>query len=128
MRSISDLLFDKARRDLDVALLTREQDAQIYADQILYLCHQAAEKAMKAALIAHAEVPHKTHDLRSLLGRLQVHDPAWNSHTDAVGLLNSRGHVVRYLESLSDAEMVEQAIKSAKEILERAEPKVREAG
>jgi len=125
MRSIADLLFDKARRDLDMARLGYAQDAQQYADQILYLCHQAAEKAMKAALVAYAEVPFKTHDLRLLIVHLKVHDPEWSSHQDSAELLNTKGHVARYQESFSDAELSEHAILAASEILQRAELKVR---
>ena len=65
----------KARHDLSAAglLLVREE----LADVVCFHAQQAAEKALKAALVAAGRQPLRTHDLPRLLDELVVVDERW---------------------------------------------------
>ena len=64
----------------DVLLQDRSPAA---ARQAAELAHQAAEKALKSVLVFLREAPPKTHDLKSLLGRIPTD---WRVHAAGAGL------------------------------------------
>lgn len=56
----------KASSDLRFAIASVEEFDEFHA-QICILCHDAAEKYLKALLVAHGQNPQRTHDLVTLL-------------------------------------------------------------
>jgi len=67
----------KARRDLEVARrLAPDSD---FKDVVCFHAQQAAEKALKAAMLALGLEALRTHDLDLLLASLEETDPGWKA-------------------------------------------------
>ena len=84
----------KADKDLKLA---QDNAADPYHyDSVAYHCQQAAEKYIKAALVAHgARYPH-THGLRALLDELNTQQPVSEEQYAAAAFLNPFSVLTRY--------------------------------
>jgi HEPN domain-containing protein len=83
----------KVESDLDAARVLVESD---HPDVAVYLCQQAAEKALKALLTYHAIEFEKTHDLTRLLDEGTQVDTSLDSLREAARGLSPYATLYRY--------------------------------
>jgi HEPN domain-containing protein len=69
-------------------------------DTVCFHAQQAAEKSLKALLVARGEVPPRTHDLTGLLNRAIPYEPSLSSLAADATMLTSYAVEVRYPDSL----------------------------
>lgn len=77
----------KADEDYQYAKASLDEGLTFY-DQICFHFHQAAEKYLKAYIVAKELEFRKIHDLTKLLQICEAHDNAFKNLTDAVNELN----------------------------------------
>ena len=65
-------------------------------DTVCYHAQQAAEKSLKAFLVAHGTLPPRVHDLEELLSLCKDFDPSLDVLAGDCGLLTDYGVEVRY--------------------------------
>ncbi|MBI5685273.1 MAG: HEPN domain-containing protein [Verrucomicrobia bacterium] len=65
-------------------------------DTVCYHAQQAAEKMLKAFLVAHGVLPPRVHDLEELLSLCKDFDPSLDEFAGDCGLLTDYGVEVRY--------------------------------
>jgi HEPN domain-containing protein len=85
----------KAQEDLDVAKHLMSPEVA-YPNAAAFHCQQAAEKLMKAVLVAHQVAFPKTHDLEELLRLVTTVDESLASALDDIGELNPYSVEYRY--------------------------------
>jgi HEPN domain-containing protein len=69
-------------------------------DTVCFHAQQAAEKSLKALLVARGEVPPRTHDLTGLLTRALVYEPSLASLAADATMLTAYAVEVRYPDTL----------------------------
>lgn len=89
-----------AKAEADYRVATRELavlDESSY-DSVFYHCQQCVEKYLKALLVAHQQLPPRTHDLLQLVGALLPYYPDWKAWLEEDGLyeLNQGSAEIRY--------------------------------
>jgi len=94
-------------------------------DQIGFFCQQAAEKYLKAFLLAVGQSPPRTHDVDVLLEMCAVEDPAFERLRPMVGGLTEFAVVFRYPGEWSDMAAASQALIKAREIQTLVRKKLR---
>lgn len=77
----------KADNDLGFARAGFAAFDEFYS-QMCILCHDAAEKYLKAYLVFSKKVPPRTHDLELLLGRCEKIARGFEAHLDECKILN----------------------------------------
>lgn len=92
---------EKSRRDLASAVRLLEGDPP-YPDTALYHCQQAAEKALKGFLAAHARPLRRVHDLMVLLDECSAIDPSFTPLAEAAATLTPYGTIFRYPGRMSE--------------------------
>ena len=92
---------DKSRRDLASAVRLLDGDPP-FPDTALYHCQQAAEKALKGFLAAHARPLRRMHDLMVLLDECSAIEPSFNLLAEAAATLTPYGTIFRYPGSMSE--------------------------
>ena len=85
----------KASHDLAAAQSLAEPERAIL-DVAIYLCQQAAEKALKGFLVFHDRRPPRTHDLRSLIAAAAEIDQCFSAWNDAAERLTPYATLYRY--------------------------------
>jgi HEPN domain-containing protein len=113
---------DKAERDLRMAKLAMS-DTVPMPDQACFHAHQAAEKGLKALLVASdLDVP-RSHNLVYLLGQLEPLYPALRDHQEQASLLTAYGVSPRYPSWLAEetVEEANEAIDAAESLLAQLE-------
>jgi len=106
----------KAQRDL-AAARKLANDPDPYLDTAIYHCQQAAEKAIKAALVLYDQPFEKTHDIRSLILLAITFENKFSDWLDVGGLLTPYATEFRYPgESLEPSpEEFQHALKSSED-------------
>jgi HEPN domain-containing protein len=85
----------KASRDLGSARKLAG-GADPYLDVAIYLCQQAAEKAVKGLLVYHDQPFKKTHDIGALVSLATRHEPRISAWQDAATRLTPYATEFRY--------------------------------
>ena len=85
----------KAHHDLDAAEYLLRRNPPL-ADVSVYHCQQAAEKALKAYLVAMDTPFAKTHDLTELVATAEFLDPVFNRLAEAAAILTPYATAFRY--------------------------------
>jgi HEPN domain-containing protein len=104
----------KASHDLAAAQSLAEPERAIL-DVAIYLCQQAAEKALKGYLVFHDRRPPRTHDLRSLIAAAAEIDQCFSAWNDAAERLTPYATLYRYPGELvaPDLDQVIEALRDA---------------
>lgn len=118
--------FGKARNDL----LDADNNlaaAEVPADTVCFHCQQAAEKLLKAFLVARSTRPPRTHDLMDLYTRVLALEPGIKEHREWLVLLQPYAIDIRYPDAgwMPSREEAFEAREAAGHILkwfERASP------
>lgn len=117
----------KAKRDLETAFLNHRHGG--YTDTTCYFCHQVAEKALKAYLLAKgAKTLPKIHDLQTLLSLCQKISEDFSKFKNHTRVLNQYYIEVRYPSGVPvdyPQEEAEETLKLAGEILDFVEKKIK---
>ena len=129
MKKIAEEWLEKADKDLTAARLLAE-DEKLWEGACFH-CQQAAEKALKAFLIAAGERLPRTHDLVMLIRLCSTKGPDFEKLINSAELLNPFYAGTRY-PNLGVLEItkedVEQAINAARQIYDFASGKIRKRG
>lgn len=98
----------KARSDLGSArkLLA---GAEVFPDTAIYHCQQAAEKALKAYLVAVDKPPAKTHNLVLLVQECTDVHPGFERWMDAAEALTPYATIYRYPDEMEPPDLDEAA-------------------
>jgi HEPN domain-containing protein len=99
----------KAESDLAAARWLTDSD-QALPDQAGFFCQQAAEKYLKAFLIACDQLPPRTHDIDALVELCAVIDPAFDQLQSQVEGLTEFAVIFRYPDAWSDEEAAFQSL------------------
>ncbi len=105
----------KAEDDLLAAHRLAEGD-QPLPDQMGFFCQQAAEKYLKAFLIAVGQSPPRIHDVDALLEMCAVEDQAFEQLRPSSEGLTEFAVTFRYPGEWSDVEAAEQALAQAEQV------------
>jgi HEPN domain-containing protein len=105
----------KAENDLAAAYLLAESE-QSLPDQIGFFCQQAAEKYLKAFLIAADQTPPHIHDIDALLEICATIDIAFDSLRPLVEGLTEFAVIFRYPGEWSDMTTASQALTQAEQV------------
>jgi HEPN domain-containing protein len=105
----------KAEDDLAAARRLAEGD-QPLPDQMGFFCQQAAEKYLKAFLIAAGQPPPRIHDVDVLLEMCAVEDAAFEQLRPLLEGLTEFAVTFRYPGEWSDVEAAEQALAQAEQV------------
>lgn len=100
---------DSSSYDMETAQHLLKTGRYLY---VIFMCHLALEKALKANLAAVGHPPLRTHDLILLVRKADITDMPM-VHLDFLGLLNNASLPVRYPDDL------EQAVKDYPEPIAR---------
>ncbi len=90
--------------------------AQPLPDQTGFFCQQAAEKYLKAFLIAAGQSPPRIHDVDALLEMCAVEDKAFEQLRHSLEGLTEFAITFRYPGEWSDVEAAEQALAQAEQV------------
>jgi HEPN domain-containing protein len=105
----------KAEDDRAAAWRLAEGDQRL-PDQMGFFCQQAAEKYLKAVLIAAGQVPPRTHDLDVLVEMCALVDPAFEQLGPLVEGLTEFAVIFRYPGEWSDEEVAGHALTQAESV------------
>jgi HEPN domain-containing protein len=105
----------KAESDLAAAYRVAESDPPL-PDQMGFFCQQAAEKYLKAFLIAAGQTPPRLHDIDALLDLCSVEDAAFEQLHAIVAGLTEFAVIFRYPGEWSDAAAASQALDQVMQI------------
>jgi HEPN domain-containing protein len=105
----------KAEMDLAAARRLAEGDQPLF-DQTGFFCQQAAEKYLKAFLIASGQVPPRTHDVDVLVEMCATVDPSFEQLQPVVEGLTEFAVLFRYPEEWSDEAAAIQALAHAEQV------------
>lgn len=105
----------KAENDLAAVYLLAESE-QFFPDQIGFFCQQAAEKYLKAFLIANNQTPPYIHDIDALLEMYAAIDAAFDALRQLVEGLTEFAVIFRYPGEWSDMPTANQALHQAEQI------------
>ncbi len=105
----------KAEDDLSAARRLAGGDRPL-PDQMGFFCQQAAEKYLKAFLIAVGQPPPRIHDVDALLEMCAVEDTAFEQLRPSLEGLTEFAVTFRYPGEWSDAEAAEQALAQAEQV------------
>jgi HEPN domain-containing protein len=105
----------KAESDLVAAHLLAESDEPL-PDQMGFFCQQAAEKYLKAFLIAAGQMPPRIHDVDALLDMCATVDAAFDQLRPLVEGLTEFAVIFRYPDEWSDLPSANQALTQAKQV------------
>jgi HEPN domain-containing protein len=93
-----------------------------------YHCQQAAEKILKAYIIAKENILTKTHDIDALVNKCEQHSSDFSNLEDACENLTLYT-TVRYPPTINLTEQeIKQALKDAESVLEFTKSKLKEMG
>ena len=105
----------KAEGDLAAARRLAEGDPPL-PDQTGFFCQQAAEKYLKAFLIASGQVPLRTHDVDVLVEMCATVDPAFDQLQPLVEGLTEFAVIFRYPEEWSDEAAAIRSLAKAEQV------------
>jgi len=108
---------ERAEQDYRIVNIIREEGLHGVEDSFCYICHQAAEKLLKAFLLYNLESVPKTHDLIFLLERSKAYDPSLEEFFDGISILNEYAVSARYPVDFETSRTTKEA-EEAFEILE----------
>ena len=101
VRALVQSWLTKAANDLATArILGAAPDGPL--DTAIYHCQQAAEKAVKAFLVAHGMTPEKTHDVEKLVLRAAAIAPEFSQWIQCAAILTPYAWEFRYPDDLGD--------------------------
>jgi HEPN domain-containing protein len=125
MRRVAEEWLEKANRDLAAARLLAEHET--LWEGACFHCQQAAEKALKAFLIAVSERLPRTHDLVVLTHLCGAKDPSFEKLIDSAELLNPFYAGTRY-PNIGGLELTEEdvdrAVSAAKQVYDFVSRKI----
>jgi HEPN domain-containing protein len=116
--NVSPEALDWARKaDADLAAARRlAQGLPPLPDQLGFFCQQAAEKYLKASLIAFGQIPPRTHDVDVLVELCAAIDPVFDQLQSVVEGLTEFAVIFRYPEEWSDEETAVQSLAKAEQV------------
>lgn len=113
----------KAENDLTAAYLLAESE-QPLPDQIGFFCQQAAEKYLKAFLIAANQTPPRIHDIEALLELCALIETDFDRLRPRIAGLTEFAVIFRYPGEWSDLSAATQALSQAEQIRELVRQKL----
>lgn len=114
----------KADSDLAAAYTLAESDIP-FPDQIGFFCQQAAEKYLKAYLVAASQSPPRIHDIDALLDLCAEFDAAFDDLHPLIEGLTEFAVIFRYPGEWSDAELAAQALTQAEAVRTAVQDKLK---
>lgn len=120
--SVLDEWIRKAEADYKAAVALNRRRRDPLPDVVCYHCQQAAEKYLKAYLVAVHVTPPMIHDLWDLLGLCAGHDASLASLDPQAQLLNRYGVLIRYPgldATVADAKDAMKAVRRMRRVLRR---------
>lgn len=113
----------KAENDWAAAHLLAESDP-VLPDQIGFFCQQAAEKYLKAFLIAAGQTPPRIHDIEALLEMCALVEIDFDRLRPRIAGLTEFAVIFRYPGEWSDLPAATQALSQAEQIRELVRKKL----
>jgi HEPN domain-containing protein len=101
--------FERAKQDLKMISLVYTEGLNGMEDSFCYLCHQAAEKLLKALLLKYEKTAPKSHDLIFLLGKCQIYENSLSKLLNSLTILNEYSVAARYPNDFEDKRTIEDA-------------------
>lgn len=105
----------KAENDLAAAYLLAEREPPL-PDQLGFFCQQAAEKYLKAFLLAEGQMPPRIHDIDALLEICAVVDAAFDPLRLVVVGLTEFAVIFRYPGEWSDMATASHALTQVEQV------------
>lgn len=105
----------KAENDLAAAYLLADSEAPL-PDQLGFFCQQAAEKYLKAFLVADGQMPPRIHDIDTLLDICVAIDAAFDPLRPIVVGLSEFAVIFRYPGEWSDLVTANHALTQAEQV------------
>ncbi|HHW57825.1 MAG TPA: HEPN domain-containing protein [Clostridia bacterium] len=99
----------RAEQDYKIAETIKEEGIEGLEDSFCYICHQTAEKLLKAFLLYNSDFVPKTHDLVFLLGKCKTYDATLEKFFDKINILNEYAVSARYPIDFDTLRTVEEA-------------------
>src|SRR5262245_26640991 len=106
---------DKAENDLAAAYLLAGSDPPL-PDQLGFFCQQAAEKYLKAFLLAGGQIPPRTHDVDVLVEICAATDPTFDQLRPIVIGLTEFAVIFRHPGEWSDMATAIQAVTQIEQV------------
>jgi HEPN domain-containing protein len=100
---------ERARQDLKLLEVVYLGGLNGIEDSFCYICHQAAEKLMKAFLVKHEKTVPMTHDLLFLLGKCLKYQNSLSKLLNSLTILNEYAVAARYPSDFEDKRTIEDA-------------------
>ena len=118
-----------AQMDYDAAINMVKLHRPVPIEIVCYHCQQAAEKILKAFVIAKSETLIKTHDLAVLLNQCRKHEAEFNNYAKHCITLTTYAALSRYPSNIEITEQqMKQALKDTHEVLKFAKLRLAELG
>lgn len=122
MGDSAETLMSHAKRDLSLAEeMSRDDDIHPYGRA--FHSQQAAEKAMKAAIITSGKTPRWTHDLVSLATKLPSGCVAGASDSD-LAILSTYATLSRYSDTVISKKDADAALDTARAVMQAMRPSI----
>lgn len=93
---------ERANQDVKLLEATYRAGVEGTEDSFCYICHQAAEKLLKALLVKRERMAPRTHDLLYLLGNCLKHDASLRHLQEPLTMLNEYAVSARYPDDFGD--------------------------
>lgn len=100
---------ERAKQDLKILEVVYTEGLDGMEDSFCYICHQAAEKMLKAFLIKYMKATPQTHDLVFLLGKCQSYINSLSKLLHSLTILNEYSVAARYPSDFEDKRTIEDA-------------------
>jgi HEPN domain-containing protein len=101
---------ERIKQDLKLLGVIYNEGLEGMEDSFCYICHQAAEKLLKAFLVKYGKTTApKTHDLVFLLGKCMKHESSLSVLENPLMILNEYAVSARYPGDFDDERTVEEA-------------------
>lgn len=103
---------ERANQDFRLIEIINREGIIGLEDSFCYICHQCAEKLLKAFIIKHEKTAPKSHDLLFLLGKCKKYDNRLINLTNSLTALNEYSISARYPIDFDDNRTIEDAKES----------------
>lgn len=100
----------RANQDLRLVEVIKEEGFEGLEDSFCYICHQGAEKLLKAFIIKYEKTAPKSHDLLFLLRKCVRYNNSLVKLADPLTVLNEYSISARYPGDFEDKRTLEEAI------------------
>ncbi len=87
---------ERAKQDLKILEVIYSEGLDGMEDSFCYICHQAAEKLLKAFIVKYTKTVSQTHDLIFLLGKCRNYKDSLSKLLNSLTVLNEYSVAARY--------------------------------